>query len=226
MLLMKHLRWLREVRAERPSFGPSWTRSAGDLMCSNDGFASILHAVVCDSEGDPIYDKPLLAERMGVVVVAVDARGRIALLDHFRTAPPKGRVVGQAQVDFSRHGRYSLEFPRGLSKDGESPLETAVRETEEETGLAARDPVQIGEANQNTAYFLYNTPIIRVSLGEGTPVHQLDTNESIRPPRDPDGMLKTPGEIAALISSGQIICGLTKAAFVTHLADRLPDLMP
>jgi 8-oxo-dGTP pyrophosphatase MutT (NUDIX family) len=106
-----------------------------------------------------------------------------------------------------------------MAKAGESPLETAVREAEEETGLAARAPEIIGQTNQNTAYHLFDTPIVRVSLGPEVGRHKPDPTEGIARPPEATSILKTVAEIAELIRSGQIVCGFTKAAFVTQLIE-------
>ncbi len=222
---MKKLHWLHAIRKEYPSFRPSWQRSEGDLICFNHEFASVLHVVACDDHGAPVYDQPVWAERPGAVVVGVDERGHIAVIEHSRGAPLGVGSARQTGVELAQHGRVSFEFPRGNSNAGESPLETAVREAEEETGLAASDPELIGETNQNTTYFLFNTAIVRVRLSARTPRFAVDATEPIKVPLDRTSVLKPPAEVAAMIRTGQIFCGFTKSAFASHLATRLEELL-
>ena len=53
-----------------------------------------------------------------------------------------------------RHGSASLtkEFPAGMVDPGESPLDAAFRELEEETGCRAGNMIEIGSINPNPAF--------------------------------------------------------------------------
>lgn len=83
-----------------------------------------------------------------------------------------------------RHGSecVTLEFPAGLVEKGESPLEAAKRELEEETGLMAGSMELIGVASPNAAfmnnlayfYLAKDLQVVRL-LGD----RNLDENEEI-----------------------------------------------
>ena len=46
--------------------------------------------------------------------------------------------------------KWSIEIPRGFGKHGESPLDTAVRELREETGLEAKEMLSLGFVTPDT----------------------------------------------------------------------------
>lgn len=58
-----------------------------------------------------------------------------------------------------RHGSASLtkEFPAGMIDAGESPLDAAIRELEEETGYIAGSMTEIGSINPNPAFMSNRT---------------------------------------------------------------------
>ena len=65
------------------------------------------------------HDREIVEHPGAVAIVAVDADGRIALVRQRREAVRE----------------YLLELPAGTLEEGESPLESARRELQEETGL-------------------------------------------------------------------------------------------
>ncbi len=69
------------------------------------------------------------------------------------------------------HGAGSWSFPGGHLEDNETPLECALRETHEETGLIVKNPINIGwsfdtfpEKNCN-----YITLFVKTDFDGGTP---------------------------------------------------------
>jgi 8-oxo-dGTP pyrophosphatase MutT (NUDIX family) len=114
------------------------------------------------------------------------------------------------------HGRESWEFPRGNSKEGEDALQTAKREAEEETRLPVNADRVLGYTNQNTAYNLFNTPVVLTSVkyeAKGTDADS-DLTEEIE-----DLVFKSPTEILSMIRAGNIICGHTVAAFAIYISN-------
>ena len=63
---------------------------------------------------------------------------------------PEGDFV---MVEQFRHGtrRVTIEFPAGIVDPGESPLECAVRELEEETGYVGGEAEVVGDVDPNAA---------------------------------------------------------------------------
>ena len=73
----------------------------------------------------------------------------------------------------------SIEFPGGVIDKGESPLEAAKRELEEETGCRAKEIVKIGELNPNPALFNNRVHFYYASALEETGKQHLDSDEFI-----------------------------------------------
>lgn len=75
-------------------------------------------------------------------------------------------------------GEYLLEIPAGTLEPGESPLDCAVRELEEETGFEAKEFVKLGKIHIIPAY---SDEVIHVYIARGlTPSKQnLDHDEII-----------------------------------------------
>lgn len=48
--------------------------------------------------------------------------------------------------------QYVLGFPKGVIDDGETPLQTADRELQEEAGYSAQDLVELGDVNASPGY--------------------------------------------------------------------------
>ena len=93
------------------------------------------------------------------------------------------RDTGEGLVTLMLRAYHHWDFPKGLLEDGESPVETAVRELEEETGIAV---VQFdwGERYMETGpysrgktarYYLASTDVKEVVIGPspdtGEPEH-------------------------------------------------------
>lgn len=69
-----------------------------------------------------VQELDVVEHRGAVAIAARDADGRLVLVRQYRHAV----------------GEWTLELPAGRLESGESPLDTAHRELEEETGLVAR----------------------------------------------------------------------------------------
>jgi ADP-ribose pyrophosphatase len=80
------------------------------------------------------HDREIVEHPGAVAIVAVDAEGKVALVRQRREAVRE----------------YLLELPAGTLEEGESPLESARRELEEETGLTGGSWRELGG--------LYTTP--------------------------------------------------------------------
>jgi ADP-ribose pyrophosphatase len=74
------------------------------------------------------YEREIVEHPGAVAIVAVDTDGRVALVRQRREAVRE----------------YLLELPAGTLEEGESPLESARRELEEETGLTGGSWRELG----------------------------------------------------------------------------------
>lgn len=131
----------------------------------------------------------LIKHHGAVVVIPVDAQGNILFVRQFR--------IGAEQV--------LLELPAGLLEEGELPEACAAREIQEETGMASRKLVRLGE------FFMvpgYSTEKMQVFLAR-------DLYES-RIAGDADEFIEReaiPVEKAyRMVRAGEIIDGKTLAA--------------
>ncbi|MBR6934808.1 MAG: NUDIX hydrolase [Clostridia bacterium] len=83
-----------------------------------------------------LKDREIVVHSGGSAIVAVDSDRKIYLVRQFRSAA----------------GKVMLEIPAGKLEKGEDPLEAAVRELHEETGLVA-DPASVRKLGE-----FYGTP--------------------------------------------------------------------
>lgn len=122
----------------------------------------------------------------------------LAMPDWVQIVPllPDGRFL---MVEQFRHGtrRVTLEFPAGIVEPGETPLECAVRELEEETGYVAGSADIIGRVDPNAA--LQDNELFIAVLRDCEPdgTLDLDPGERIRP------RIVHPSEVDDFIERGE-----------------------
>jgi 8-oxo-dGTP pyrophosphatase MutT (NUDIX family) len=106
---------------------------------------------------------------------------------------PDGRFV---MVEQFRHGtqRITIEFPAGIVEEGESPIDCAIRELEEETGYVAGSAELVGRVDPNAALQDNELFIIVLRDCEPTGHKDEDPRERIRTrivdPDEVDGLLE------------------------------------
>ena len=113
----------------------------------------------------------------------------VALLDD-------GRVVLERQYRYPLHA-VMIEFPAGKLDAGESSLDCAKRELQEETGYTAREWVRAGVLHTAIAY---STEFIDIWFARGLTLgkQQLDAGEFL------EVFSATPGELMSWCASGQV----------------------
>jgi hypothetical protein len=204
---------LSEIQKLFPDFHPGWRGNPPDVILANLHFGTLLHGVVCDQVGTPLFDQPVWAEPAGAITVPLTAEGELGFVENYRpVVAASGGPYPPSTLDAC--GVVSLELPRGFPNPGETAEEAAMREAEEELGLEAASAEIIGRTNANTSYLLTDQKIIIVTLtGSKAIANRPDHGERIDRTR-----LLTIGEVVRAIASGDIFCGITKSALMTFFS--------
>jgi predicted metalloenzyme YecM/8-oxo-dGTP pyrophosphatase MutT (NUDIX family) len=211
------LRWMSEVRQSHPEYSPRCEARGGDLLLENAPYNRAYHAVVCAQDGAPLYDLPARAEPQGALVLPMDRRGRVGLLEQWRVAPAAQPWQSPWPVErLDRHGIWSLELPRGFPEPGEGAADAARREVAEELGARALRLWPLGWINQNTTFSLTDLPLFAALVEPlASPAANADPHEVIR-----GVSWVAPEALPALIGAGKIRCGVTLAVLAWALAAR------
>ncbi len=124
-----------EIDRDAPYTGPLEETVVSSKKRFSGKVFNVEERVVKLSDGS-LKDREIVVHSGGSAIVAVDSDRKIYLVRQFRSAA----------------GKVMLEIPAGKLEKGEDPLEAAVRELHEETGLVA-DPASVRKLGE-----FYGTP--------------------------------------------------------------------
>lgn len=186
----------------------------------------VLHVVICNDDGVPMWDQFLHWENGGAITLPVNSKGQIGLIEIERPVQRENRpfqLVGRSKdVDAQvlvNLGRKCLEAPRGMASKNEKPGETAAREAEEELGrvILAKQYVGCLIANSTFDPRLLHGYIVQVNEKRKSSLPK-DVNEKIFKVDWYD-----PLEVAQMLQMGPecpIVCSFTKAQLAHFFAAR------
>ena len=168
------------------------------LVSSRERYRCSLFRVTEDRAVDPDgfeIRRSIVRHAGSAVMMAVDGRGRILLVRQYRL--PAGAML--------------WELPAGRLDPGETPLQAARRELEEETGYRARKWRKLLSFYASPGYVAEKMNVFLATDLIAGPPKPMD-DERIRT------RWFTPAELRRMILSGRLIDGKTIAAFLTWQA--------
>ncbi len=168
------------------------------LVSSRERYRCNLFRVTEDRAVDPDgfeIRRSIVRHTGSAVMMAVDARGRVLLVRQYR-------LPAEAML---------WELPAGRLDPGETPLQAARRELEEETGYRARKWRKLLSFYASPGYIAEKMNVfVATDLIPGPPKPMDDERIRTR--------WFTPAELRRMIRAGRLIDGKTIAAFLTWQA--------
>lgn len=112
-----------------------------DVLLYHPKYGSVKHEQLSS------HDQYTIEENPGVIIVPY-RDNKIGLVEHYREVPDK----------------IYFEAPRGFIEKGETCLDAAVREIEEEIGINVRIAEHVGKINPNTSFYETEIDVVKIKL--------------------------------------------------------------
>ena len=152
--------------------------------------------------------------------IEVDAPNWVTVIPWYRNEQGVPMMIMEEQF---RHGSNTVtrEFPAGVVEKGEGPLEAALRELQEETGLAGGRVTELGDVNPNSAFMNNRSYFFLVEDAEHVSDQELDPNEQL------DVFSIPVAEVVANMGTGIYDNGIMMIAlgFFLREAQKRPELV-
>ncbi|MGE4584652.1 MAG: NUDIX hydrolase [Sphaerochaeta sp.] len=112
------------------------------------------------------------------VFIEVESPNWVTVIPWFRDANGVPHFV---MVEQFRHGSATItrEFPAGVVEKGELPRNAALRELQEETGLAVQRLTELGNVSPNSAFMTNRSYFYLAERAEHVHSQALDANEQL-----------------------------------------------
>jgi ADP-ribose pyrophosphatase len=174
----------------------TWDTIDNEVVGEYDAFSVRRHVMRSPRTGD-LHAFHVVEVPLCVQVIPFTPDGQVVLVEQFRPGVQ----------------RVTLEFPAGVVEDGEHPVDTAVRELEEETGYCAEAAELLGDFDPDPAI---QSNAIQIIVARGC---RADGRRDQDDGEDVEVRVVPAEEVGRLIDAGEIRHAASISAW--HLYERL-----